>query len=49
MPETRIDSESTAPYGTEPCRKPWPLYLFGVLFVVWVAFLIVMAILYPAR
>jgi hypothetical protein len=48
---TNPDNETTSdrPFGTVPRRPVWPLVLLIVLFVAWFAFLLWMAIFYPAR
>ena len=38
-----------APYGTEPRRRKGPLIVLLVLFLLWAAFLLWMALVYPAR
>ncbi len=38
-----------APYGTTPRRAAGPLIALIILFVVWFAFLVWMALAYPAR
>ncbi len=37
------------PFGTEPRRPAWPLTALLIVFAAWFAFLIWMAVKYPAR
>lgn len=41
--------DSSAPYGTEPRRAKWPLLALIIAFALWFAFLLWMALAYPAR
>ncbi len=48
MVDQRSSLPSDAPYGTEPRRPAWPLVLLAILFAGWFAFLVWLAVRYPA-
>jgi hypothetical protein len=46
MVDTKTQSPPDAPLGTHPRRPAWPLI---ALFILWCAFLVWLAVYYPAR
>ena len=49
MANPKRDAPPDLPYGVQPRRPAWPLALLVVGFAAWFAFLIWLAIRYPAR
>ena len=49
MTRPDLDSNSTAPFGTEPRRGSGPAYLYLVLFGICLGVLVFLAAFYPAR
>ena len=49
MAESKPETPPNVPFGTYPRRPCWPLAALLVIFAVWFAFLVWMAMRYPAR
>jgi len=49
MTEPPADPSSSAPFGTRPRRRAWPLAVLIVVFSLWFALLVALALRYPAR
>lgn len=49
MVDTKSASPPDAPLGTHPRRPAWPLIGLIALFILWCAFLVWLAVYYPAR
>jgi hypothetical protein len=49
MSEPKHDPLPDAPFGTQPRRSPWPIYFWIIVFALWFALLVWMALTYPAR
>lgn len=49
MAESKPELPPDVPFGTHPRRSAWPLTALVIVFALWFAFLVWMAMRYPAR
>ncbi len=49
MTEPHKEPSGNAPFGTVPRRRMWPLAVLILVFIVWFAFLVSLAVRYPAH